>query len=339
MSDIFLSYRRSDQPLARALVEALQARGVQVWWDQKIEGGEDWRDAIVEGLTLCHTVVILFSAECNASKQLKKELAIADTLDKEVVPILIEDTQPKGHYLYELAARNWLQAYPDPMSKIEQLADRLARETQDNRPAASADMEQVSAGPAPQTPAAPGAPVAPVEVPPAQEAPVRAKTVEKIVEKARVAEKAKRDRRDFLPFKWYELVIAAAVSLMVLVPDEAGNPPAFPGWDVALAFLLVLAVIALTVFPVRYYFRRRRVWRAVRYFFLSTLTVGGLFGLVVGMHPDLADEALGGLENMLLGVVGGVMVIAFFSLIAFGIYGILHFQRTLRSFRNNVEAV
>jgi len=48
--DIFISCRRTDQPVARALVEQLEARGVKVWWDQKIEGGEDWRDAIVAGL-------------------------------------------------------------------------------------------------------------------------------------------------------------------------------------------------------------------------------------------------------------------------------------------------
>lgn len=347
MSDIFLSYRRSDQTLARALVEALQARGVDVWWDQKIEGGEDWRDAIVEGLTSAHTVVILFSEECNASKQLKKELAIADTLDKEVVPVLIEDTQPKGHYLYELAARNWLQAHPEPMSRIDQLADRLAREMADNRPVPAVAGEPVVADPAPvaagsrpaaQLPADAPAPNAPL--PASKPAPpVKARTVETVVEKARAGEKAHKQRRDFLPFKWYEILIAVAVSLLVLVPDEAGNPPANPGWDLAMGFFLILAVIALLVFPIRYYVRRRRVWHAVRFFFFSTLTVGALFGLVVGLHPELADETMGGMENLLAGLVGGIVVIAFFSLIAFGIYGILHFQRTLRSFRNNVEAV
>lgn len=252
MSDIFLSYRRSDQTLARALVEALQARGVDVWWDQKIEGGEDWRDAIVEGLTSAHTVVILFSEECNASKQLKKELAIADTLDKEVVPVLIEDTQPKGHYLYELAARNWLQAHPDPMSRIDQLADRLAREMADNRPVPAVAGEPVGADPAPVAAGSPPAAQPAADAPPPASKPappVTARTVETVVEKARAGEKAHKQRRDFLPFKWYEILIAAVVSLLVLAPDEAGNPPANPGWDLAMAFLLILAVIALLVFP------------------------------------------------------------------------------------------
>jgi hypothetical protein len=315
---------------------------LDVWWDQKIEGGEDWRDAIVEGLTSAHTVVILFSEECNASKQLKKELAIADTLDKEVVPVLIEDTQPKGHYLYELAARNWLQAHPDPMSRIDQLADRLAREMADNRPVPAVAGEIVGADPAPVAAGSPPAAQPAADAPPPASKPappVTARTVETVVEKARAGEKAHKQRRDFLPFKWYEILIAAVVSLLVLAPDEAGNPPANPGWDLAMAFLLILAVIALLVFPIRFYVRRRRVWHAVRLFFFSTLSVGTLLGLVVGLHPELADETMGGMENLITGLIGGIVVIAFFSLIAFGIYGILHFQRTLRSFRNNVEAV
>ena len=63
--DFFLSYRRADQALAKQLVEALESRGATVWWDDKIAAGVDWRDAIVENLMEAHTLVILFSEECN----------------------------------------------------------------------------------------------------------------------------------------------------------------------------------------------------------------------------------------------------------------------------------
>ena len=129
-NDVFLSYRRTDQALAQSLVESLQRQGVRVWWDQMIEGGEDWREAIVENLTAARSLVILFSEECNTSKQLKKELSIADGLDKEVNPVLIEDTKPKGHYLYELSARNWLRVFPNPETKMDESAARVAFELQ-----------------------------------------------------------------------------------------------------------------------------------------------------------------------------------------------------------------
>lgn len=124
--DIFISYRRSDREVVAAVVRRLEERGVGVWYDADIEGGADWRDKIVEALTESDMLAIFFSEDCNNSRQLKKELAVADNLGKPVVPILIENTQPRGAYLYELADRNWIQAFPNPMEKIEELVEHLA---------------------------------------------------------------------------------------------------------------------------------------------------------------------------------------------------------------------
>lgn len=122
---IFLSYRRADREITKALVTELRAQKVTVWWDEDLDGGVDWRDSIVQNLSDSDMLVILFSAECNASKQLRKELAIADYMDKVVVPVLIEDTVPKGHFLYELASRNWIQIHPEAMTKVDRLVEKL----------------------------------------------------------------------------------------------------------------------------------------------------------------------------------------------------------------------
>ncbi len=344
MSDIFLSYRRSDQPLARALVEALQSRGVNVWWDQKIEGGEDWRDAIVEGLTGANVLVILFSNECNASKQLKKELAIADTLDKEVVPVLIEDTKPKGHYLYELAARNWLQIFPEPLSKIDTLADRLAREILDDRipdagsvaapdPARSASGAGLSVdAPTDQAVAPPH--LAEPDGAPGEAPPLAAGTVERVVEKARRADKADKGLRDFMPFKWYELVLIAGLTVLFGAVAETAEMQVFDGLFMGVFSALAIATL---VFPFRYYLRRRRVRHALLYYMMSTGLLALALGLMSGIHPEFAQG--GAMESLLINIVVALIIWLIFALIAFGIYGILHFQRTLRSFRDNVEAV
>ena len=76
--DIFVSYRRADRELVASVVRRLEARGVGVWYDANIEGGADWR----ETLTNSDMLAIFFSEECNSSRQLKKELAVADSLAK-----------------------------------------------------------------------------------------------------------------------------------------------------------------------------------------------------------------------------------------------------------------
>ena len=348
--DIFLSYRRSDSELARGLVNAFETEGLQVWWDQKIEGGEDWRDAIVEGLSDSHALVILFSEECNASKQLKKELAIADTLDKEIIPVLIEDTKPKGHYLYELAARNWLQIFPNPETKLSQVAKRLAGELDHlqgrTRAAPAAPPAASATGEAPLSAPVPGTQESMTISPPAAPDPgptLEADTVEKVVAATQAKETAKKRRRDFLPFKWYEVLIAAIFAgLAALGSFDVETGEVITGsvpLDIIGTFLMTLMIIAMVVFPFRYYFRRRRVWHAVRFYALSVFVLAIALGIVFGIHPDIADETIGIGENLLYALLGSIIVFGAFAVVTFGIYGLLHFQRTMRSFNRNVEAI
>lgn len=124
--DIFLSYSRTDEAIAGQFIRAAQDHGLKVWYDQYISGGHDWRDSIVESLRASKALVILFSEASNGSRQLIKELAIADNFSKLVIPVLIENTEPRGPYLYEMASRNWIKLYPDPERKLDGLIVNLA---------------------------------------------------------------------------------------------------------------------------------------------------------------------------------------------------------------------
>ena len=53
MADVFISYKREDRPLVRPLVRALQERGFTVWWDSRIETGENWMTCIKRALDCC----------------------------------------------------------------------------------------------------------------------------------------------------------------------------------------------------------------------------------------------------------------------------------------------
>jgi hypothetical protein len=139
--DIFLSYCRTDKALADQFVELARRRGLTVWYDQLISGGQDWRNSIVEALRNSKSLVILFSEASNDSRQIIKELAIADNFSKLVIPILVEDTEPRGPYLYEMASRNWINLYPNPSSLLDSLIDRLAGQLSlQATPAASASF-------------------------------------------------------------------------------------------------------------------------------------------------------------------------------------------------------
>ncbi len=366
--DIFLSYRRADQPLARKLVEALEKRGVGVWWDQMIEAGVDWREAIVDGLMDSDMLVILFSDECNSSKQLKKELALADDMDKNVVPVLIEDIKPKGHFLYELASRNWIQVFPDPHKKIEELAERLTRVAEaspgglegKHAPKAQQQAAQAQIPPPiveeiphdlsvdealelPPEPQALGAPPPPEPTLIAPSAPaVDSRVVNAAQKKPKAAEKQKaakkRKRRNFLPFKWYDFLLLVPAFIFFLVSEGSTDFDRIRLED--MTEVLAMASIGLAgfgalVFPIRYFMRKLRLKSALGYYAASSVALYGLL-LFAGLWYASME---GGFLEVIEVVAGFGLVWIGFGVLAFAVYGILHFQRTIRSFRSNVEKI
>ncbi len=372
--DIFLSYRRADQELARDLVAALEARGVGVWWDQKIDGGVDWRDAIVENLIASDMLVILFSNECNESKQLKKELALADDLDKDVIPVLIEDTKPKGHFLYELAARNWIQIFPNPEEKINDLADRLTSLAEDSpgglagtKPEAEQTQESnlvSSETPAQETFAPPPSSytnIDPNDLEARREALKREEALLKIAEKkakeeAKQASKSKSKKtaakksskrgnvktqyRNFLPFKWIDVILMAPIVYFVMQSNGMDiddiDLTDIPELTELVAFIAIgLAGVGALLFPIRYYMRNLRLKDAAKAYAKSSLALYALL-----WAAGLTYATIEGEFGEVISVCGGFGLLWLgFGVGAFALYGLMHFQRTIRHFNSNVDKI
>jgi formylglycine-generating enzyme required for sulfatase activity len=90
MSDIFISYKREEQPQARKLADALQRRGWSVWWDPKLRAGEHFDDAIERALNDASCVIVIWSKLSVNSKYVKDEATYALNRNK-LVPIAIEE--------------------------------------------------------------------------------------------------------------------------------------------------------------------------------------------------------------------------------------------------------
>jgi TolB-like protein len=124
--EIFISYRRADERLARLLHAQLKERGVEAWYDVHVAAGEDWRTATARALERSRIFVLLYSRAASESEDIAKELAAATFSKKLVVPVRIENIAPSGAFLYELASRNWINAFEDTDAQLAGLADKLA---------------------------------------------------------------------------------------------------------------------------------------------------------------------------------------------------------------------
>ncbi len=124
--EIFISYRRVDLAWAKMLHAQLKAEGVEAWYDAQIGAGHDWRVATAKALQASRIFVLLFSSSAAQSTDIAKELAAAVLEKKLIIPVRLEDIAPEGAFLYELASRNWVNAFENTEEKLEELAKGLA---------------------------------------------------------------------------------------------------------------------------------------------------------------------------------------------------------------------
>lgn len=123
--DVFISYRRADKEFAHSLFELLTRRGVVAWYDQLIPPGADWRDTIAQHLARSRLMLVVLSSRALESKELKKELAVADLENVPLLAVRIEDVKPREAFAYELARGNWFDTFPDPDARIRELGEYL----------------------------------------------------------------------------------------------------------------------------------------------------------------------------------------------------------------------
>lgn len=124
--DVFISYARTDEAIARNLAELLTSEGFAVWFDSKIYAGASWESMLMSRLTSARAVVVLWSKESVGREWVLKEAGIALRTDR-LVPVMIDDcTLPDGFDTEQTAMMpGWTGAGSHP--RLEQLLSGIAR--------------------------------------------------------------------------------------------------------------------------------------------------------------------------------------------------------------------
>jgi hypothetical protein len=108
MSDIFINYKREEQPVARKLADALESEGWTVWWDPKLRAGERFNDLIEKALKESKCVVVMWSKLSVESQYVKHEANYALRRNK-LVPVMIEEVELPFRFedLHTLTLLEW----------------------------------------------------------------------------------------------------------------------------------------------------------------------------------------------------------------------------------------
>jgi len=127
--DIFISYSSKDKIYADAVCASLEKAKWRCWIAPRdILPGENWGEAIIDAITDCKMMVIIFSANANASQQVMREVERAVFKNLPIVPFRIQDIKPTKSMEFFLSTPHWLDAIDDDQEKhINELLETVER--------------------------------------------------------------------------------------------------------------------------------------------------------------------------------------------------------------------
>jgi TPR repeat protein len=122
---VFICHSSQDKQIADAACAALESARIPCWIAPRdILAGEEYGKAIIDALSGCEIVLLIFSRDANDSPQVRREIERSVSKGKIIVPFRIEQVSPSDAMEYALSNTHWLDAITPPMEG--RLADLCA---------------------------------------------------------------------------------------------------------------------------------------------------------------------------------------------------------------------
>ena len=157
VAEIFLSHSHLDKEFATALTSGLQGHGFEVWIDrQDLQAGDAWRAAISHAISECAAFLVILSPNCVASNNVVKELSIAESKNRHIVPIMYQTCEIPDAMEYQLAGLQWIDFSEMGFENaLERLVAVLAKgkQAQPEQPGRGQTTAPIPVGPFPPSPA------------------------------------------------------------------------------------------------------------------------------------------------------------------------------------------
>lgn len=145
---LFVSHHSSKFEVALHVEKALARHGVDCWIAPRDVGpGEAFDTAIMQAIRDCAGVLLLFCSQSDKSPHVKRELILADSAHKAIIPLRLEEIVPDD-LAYHLASAqwiDWLEKRDDSIARIAAKAHQLAglAQPQSAAPAATAAADNL----------------------------------------------------------------------------------------------------------------------------------------------------------------------------------------------------
>src|SRR5580698_1376013 len=114
--DVFISHSAKDKVTADAVCATLESEGVRCWIAPRdVLASREYGEAIIDAIEECRIMVLVFTANANASPQIRREVERAVNRGVAIRPVRIEDVLPGKGLEYFIGNVHWLDALNPPL--------------------------------------------------------------------------------------------------------------------------------------------------------------------------------------------------------------------------------
>lgn len=124
--DIFISYSSVNSSIANDICRQIEENGYSCWIAPRNEqAGTSYGLQITNAIKQAQVVVLVFSEASNKSKHVMNEVGLAFDFDRQIIPVLIDDSEMCEDMQYYLARNHHIKAFEDMKKGVAELVEAI----------------------------------------------------------------------------------------------------------------------------------------------------------------------------------------------------------------------
>ncbi|MEJ2133494.1 MAG: TIR domain-containing protein, partial [Gammaproteobacteria bacterium] len=125
---VFVCYAHANMDEVYAEIEWLQACGINVWYDEGISAGAEWREELGDAIRDCHLFLFFVSPEATRSPNCRRELNFALDHERPTLAVYLSETEMSSGLYLSLADRQAILRYAETDADYrDKLLDSVSR--------------------------------------------------------------------------------------------------------------------------------------------------------------------------------------------------------------------
>ena len=122
--NVYICYDKNDVEMANKVCDTLEKNRIQCWLKDRDSIVKDSVGEITEAIEKTRAMVLIYSKNAVESQFVRNEVANAFENGKPIVIFKIDDTKEEGGIQLFLRKQTWINAYPNPEEKFDQLVEK-----------------------------------------------------------------------------------------------------------------------------------------------------------------------------------------------------------------------